>query len=159
MLLSNPFFLSTLAYLSTSSLALPAPQGPQDCVVPEIAFIGLPSPFTLGLFGTGPPPLLLGLPRSQSPSGAGEQPFIISSGKSHKKAAQFRLTDGKLTTGGRNHDKFTAYIGPVPPFQDFPPYLNPLLFGNGGESVSWFGSYACDESGSVVTVLSPDTRE
>ena len=125
----------------------------QDCVVPEIAILGLVADFTLSAFASGffetyP----LSLPAKHSKYG--DQPFITT--PAAKSKATFRLTDGKLTTGGPNHDKYTAYFGPVPP--EYPPYYAPLLFGDEDQGTRFTAAYTCGPSEGVVLALtSPRT--
>lgn len=143
--------------LASTAYAVPPPQRTtpqstrvpeQDCAVPEVGLLGLAKPFTLSTFSPGFERLPLSLPATHSKYG--DQPFITT--PDAKSKALFRLKNGKLTTGGPNQDKYSAYFGPVPP--EFPPYLAPLLFGDQDDGTHFTGGYACGPNGTLVLVLS-----
>lgn len=167
MLGTQSFLLYALAGLSVAtSHALPRegkaqpPAKPKpvvvpsqaDCIVPAIGLTGLFAPFTLSTFVEGFETYPLSLPAKHSKYG--DQPFITT--PALKSKALFRLKDGKLTTGGPNHDKYTAYFGPIPPV--FPPYLTPLLFGEEDDGTRFNGGYACGPGGGLVLTLSTTPR-
>ena len=159
-------FLSALACLSiTEALALPKQPSPVpspdpigDCIAPAIALNTVVGPFTLAAIesGSGFETYPLQLPTSRSKHG--DQPFITTPEVDRSKRALFRLTNGKLTTGGPNSDKYQAYFGPVPPISPSPP--SPLLFSKkGSDFTGFYASYACVSGGATVLVLNAGTRK
>lgn len=124
-----------------------------DCIVPDIGLAGLEAPFTLSTFVEGFETYPLSLPAKHSPYG--DQPFITT--PASKSKALFRLKDGKLTTGGPNHDQYSAYFGPVEPIFPNPPA--PLLFGDVDDGLRFNGGYACGPGGGLVLVLNTYPRK
>ena len=166
MLGAQSFLLYALAGLSATTAHVlprenkthsPRPVSPDvaptqnDCLVPAIALSGLAATFTLGAFVSGDDVYPLSLPKH---SKYGDQPFITTTAV--KSPARFRLTDGKLTTGGPNADKYSAYFGPVEPVFPNPPA--PLLFGDVDDGTRFYGGYTCGPSGGVVLALNTTPR-
>ena len=145
--------LLSLLSLTASAPADPAPTPATACAVPEIAFATIEKPFTLTALVDKPVSdwfVLLNPPTAQT----AQQPYI-----SHTKIAPpvFRLTNGKLTTGGPKNDKFPAGFGPT--IAIFPPVLQPLLFGGGESPADFFAGYACDASGKRYRELRTNKRK
>lgn len=114
-----------------------------NCVFPDIAINTIDYSFTLraNTFNDNniPWPVQLSTPAASKAT----QPYI-----SRTRIAQpvFRLTNGKLTTGGPTHTRFRAFFGPT--IKVFPPELQLLLFGGNGVAFNgFFAGYACDGEG------------
>lgn len=156
---SKALLLSALVALLSVTTAAPAPAAntTEDaslsggCIVPEIAFNTINEPFTLTAVTNKPADALSVILPAFSAKKAG-QPFITRT-----RIAQplFRLTDGKLTTGGPKYKKFPAYFGPT--ILIFPPVLQPLLFGGVDTTdttgTEFFAGYTCDAQGKIYLEL------
>jgi hypothetical protein len=83
------------------------------------------------------------------------QPYI-----SRTRIAQpiFRLTNGRLTTGGDDHEQYPARFGPT--ILSFPPVLQPVYFGGPSSAAEEFSAgYACDAEGNQYLKLTTTQRK
>jgi hypothetical protein len=125
------------------------------CEFPFVAFDTLEEPFTLtALSEASGNELSVALLRGSPPPIV--QPFIAPI-RFGVPPTLFRLTNGRLTTGGPNSDLFPAYYGPV--IEIGPLVLEPLLFGGEEEGDTAFAAVnACDVDRNRILILLPSSQ-
>ncbi len=150
------FFLTSILALFSTTIAAPAPAVPEPCLIPAIVRSTIKSPFTLSAFTDEPNDIEWAVQLDPPSTTQATRPFI-----SRSKIAQpiFRLTDGKLTTGGPNDDQFAAYFGPT--LTIFPNPLQPLFFGGSNQPrpLEFEAVITCDAERNVYTKLRTTRRK